>query len=125
MSMKKVLTLFPILILWTFKLYAQDDYEDSEDNLSVNDMLITVAIGGGIILVGWIISGVKALSGLANLVMGIGAFIAGLAILALVGVILQAAISLALKIAIVVGVIALGIWIISGIIEMFKDKNPN
>ena len=123
--MKKALTIFPFLLLLGFKLYAQDDYDNSEDSISIKDTLIMAVIGGGLYLVGKLISKSKALSGLGNIIMGIGAFIGILEVCTIGIIILEAAVSLALKIAVIVGVIALGIWIISGIMEMLKGKKFN
>ena len=123
--MKKALTLVPILLLLGIKLYAQDDYDSSEDDISIKDTLVTVAVGGGLYLLGKLISEAKALSGLGNIIMGIGAFIASLGVFTIGIIILEAAVSLALKIAVIVGVIALGIWIVTGIMEMLKGKKTN
>ena len=120
--MKKALSIVPALLFLGFKLYAQDDYDSSEDSISIKDTLIMAAVGGGLYLVGKLISEAKALSGLGNIIMGIGGFIGIIGVLTIGIVILEAAISLALKIAVIVGVIALGIWIISGIMEMLKGK---
>ena len=123
--MKKALTLVPVLLLLGIKLYAQDDYDSSEDDISIKDTLVTVAVGGGLYLLGKLISEAKALSGLGNIIMGIGAFIASLGVFTIGIIILEAAVSLALKIAVIVGVIALGIWIVTGIMEMLKGKKTN
>ena len=60
--MKKALTLIPVLLLLGIKLYAQDDYDSSEDDISIKDTLVTVAVGGGLYLLGKLISEAKALS---------------------------------------------------------------
>ena len=123
--MKKTLALVPALLLVGLKLYAQDDYDSSEDHISIKDTLIMAAVGGGLLLLGKLISEVKAVSGLGNIVMAIGAFLASLGVFTIGIVILEAAVSLALKIAVIVGVIALGIWIVTGIMEMLKGKKTN
>ena len=123
--MKKALTLVHVLLLLGIKLYAQDDYDSSEDDISIKDTLVTVAVGGGLYLLGKLITEAKALSGLGNIIMGIGAFIASLGVFTIGIIILEAAVSLALKIAVIVGVIALGIWIVTGIMEMLKGKKTN
>ena len=96
--MKKALTLVPILLLLGIKLYAQDDYDSSEDSISIKDTLIMAAVGGGLYLLGKLISEAKAVSGLGSIIMGIGAFTASLGVFTIGIVILEAAVSLALKI---------------------------
>lgn len=122
--MKKALTIVPVLLLLGIKLYAQDDYDSSEDNISIKETLLTAVVGGGLYLLGKLISEAKALSGLGNIIMGIGAFIGILGVCTIGIIILEAAVSLALKIAVIVGVIAVGIWIVTGIMEMLKGKEP-
>ena len=123
--MKKALTLVPVLLLLGIKLYAQDDYDSSEDSISIKDTLIMAAVGGGLYLLGKLISEAKAVSGLGNIIMAIGAFIGIIGVGTIGILILEAAMSLALKIAVIVGVIALGIWIVRGIMEMLKEKKTS
>ena len=122
MKAKKIISIAFFLLLAITKLYAQDDYYD-EDGLSMNEGFIMAAIGAGIFLFGRLIGEIKAISGLGSVIMVIGGIVCFLGLFSIAMVILTAAINAALKIAMVIGAIALVIWIISGVVSMIKEKS--
>jgi hypothetical protein len=80
------------------------------------------AIGGGLFLFGKLLSGVKLISGLGTGIAYLGAFVGILGVLGIAIGLLEAALSLAFKIAIGIGAIVLIIWIIKGILKTIKRK---
>jgi hypothetical protein len=127
--MKKVtngstkLVWFTLLTLISLKLFAQDDYYDDDENIDMKSSFIMALIGGGIFLVGRGLAEVKSLAGLAKVLLAIGAFVAFLGVCGIAMIILQAALNIALKIAIVIGAIILAGWIIKGIVNWFNKDD--
>lgn len=100
--------------------YAQDDYYD--DEISMSTSFYTALVGGGIFLVGCFIADVKFIAGIGKVIMAIGGIIGFLGLAGIAMIILEAAVSIAIKAAFVIGAILLVGWIIKGIIQMINGK---
>jgi hypothetical protein len=99
------------------------DYDDDEA-WTIQRVGFDLAAGAVIAAVGYILMQIKSISGLGKFLVGVGAFLGIGAViiylLQIIGMILSATLSFAIKAGIVIGAILLVLWILRGIYEWIK-----
>jgi hypothetical protein len=128
---KRTLIFFILFILFKVAFCQHDygdsgDWEDDDENLTLAEVGSSLLIGGSFAIVGFLIMQIKVMNSLGKILLGIGAFVGGIAVvlylLQIIAIILSAAFNLALKLAIIVGVILLAVWIIKGIYDWISGN---
>jgi hypothetical protein len=125
--MKKLVSLsFALFILINLAYSQYDrgrsyDYEDGE-SLSLQSVGLAILFGAVFAVVGYVLMQIKALSGFGKLLVGIGAFVGigtvALFIISFVLKIVAAAVSIGLKIAVIVG----GLFLVGYAIRSIYDR---
>ena len=96
------------------------DYDDDE-TWTIQRVGFDLAAGAVIAAVGYLLMQIKSISGLGKFLVGVGAFLGIGAVimylLQIIGMILSATLSFAIKASIVIGAILLVLWILRGIYE--------
>jgi len=131
--MKKSVSFFVLFFLVIKLAYSQydrggsADFDDDEEKMTLAGVGISLLISGIFAFIGFLIMQIKAISTLGKIMVGIGAIVGGFAVLKyllqIIAMILSAALSLAYKLAIIVGVVLLAGWIIKGIYNWVTGNN--
>lgn len=131
--MKKSFSIFLLFLLLTKTVFSQYDkggsleWDDDEDKWTLARVGFDLAGGAVLAVIGYLVMQFKATNTFGRILVGIGAFLGGGAVviylLQVIGMILSAAFSLAYKLAIVVGVILLAVWIIKGVYDWITGNN--
>jgi hypothetical protein len=111
-----------ILVKVAFCQHGYEDYDDDDDEKwTLAEVGSSLLIGGVSALAGFLIMQIKVMNSLGKIILGIGIFVGGIAVvfylMQIIAMILSAAFNFALKLAIIVGVVLLAGWIIKGIYD--------
>jgi hypothetical protein len=123
--MKRSLYLFALLLIISKVAYCQMDrggdmyWDDEDDEWTLERVGFDLAAGTVLAVIGYLIMQIKAVKTLGQILIGIGAFLGIgavlLYLLQIIGMILSAVFSFALKAALVVGAIVVVFWILKSI----------
>lgn len=125
--MKRSISFMFVFFLVLKVAYSQWDrggslgYDDDEESMTLRDVGFTLAGGAVLAVVGYLLMQIKSISGLGKFLVGFGAILGVgnliLYLLQILSIVLTATISIAFKVAVVIGAIVLAIWILKGIYE--------
>lgn len=131
--MKKYILIIMMLLILCNLAYSQyydrgrpSDIED-EEIVTLSEVGFSLIAGAIIAFAGYLLKQIKAIEGLGNLLIILGAILGGgsllIFILQIVEMILTTVVSFAIKAVFVIGIIIAAFWILSGIYEWITGNN--
>lgn len=131
--MKKYISALMMLLVLCNLTYSQyydrgrpSDIED-EEIVTLSEVGFSLMAGSILAFVGYLIRQIKAIEGLGNLLIILGAILGGgsllIFILQIVELILTTVVSFAIKAALVIGIIIVIFWLLRGIYEWLTGNN--
>lgn len=111
-----------ILVKVAFCQHGYEDYDDDDDEKwTLAEVGSSLLLGGALALAGFLLMQIKAINSLGKIILGIGIFVGGIAVvfylLQIIAIVLSAVFSFAFKLAIIIGIVLVVIVIIKAIYD--------